>query len=42
MNKKEYFAVQLDIILFQSNDIVTASGNTPDPGDTDWGGGQEW
>lgn len=42
MKKKEYFEMEIEIIRFQSTDIVTASGGNPDPDDTDWGGGQIW
>lgn len=38
MKKKDYEAPELELILFEHSDIVTAS--LTDPEDTDWEGGR--
>jgi len=39
MKKKAYEAAELELVLFEYGDIVTAS--SPDPADTDWEGGRD-
>lgn len=39
MKKTKYSEAELEVIIFEQSDIVTASV-TVDPEDTDWGGGQ--
>ena len=41
MKKKIYTEAELEVVILENQDIVTASSqDKPDENDTDWGGGQ--